>query len=180
MKKTLGLVTAVGLLAAILVGCSGSPDHNDADVTFAQQMVPHHEQAVGMADSALEVSKSQELRALATRIKAAQGPEIARMNGWLDGWNAGKSDHGAMAGMEHGDAVMGMMTDPEMASLDDATGQKFDTTWLTLMIRHHEGAVAMARSEHQNGNNSAARKLAAGIITGQEAEIATMKGMVKR
>ena len=68
------------------------------DVMFAQMMVPHHEQAVEMADLALQKdSVSTEVTSLAEQIKQAQGPEIQTMNSWLKEWNAPAS-----AEMNHG------------------------------------------------------------------------------
>lgn len=179
MKKLLGLLALVGLLTALLTACGGSSDHNDADVTFAQQMVPHHEQAVEMADAALKGSKNQNVLSLAKQIKAAQDPEITMMNQWLKDWDEQTSGHGGMGGMDADDSGMGMMTDEEMTSLDDATGQEFDTSWLTLMIKHHEGAIAMARTEGKDGSNAEAMKLATAIISGQQSEITTMKGLLR-
>ncbi len=178
MKKTFALVALAGLIVALLAACGGSKDHNDADITFAQQMVPHHEQAIVMADQALKTSKDSDVLALAKQIKAAQGPEIKSMNAWLKKWDATGNDHGDMAGMDHSDTGMGMMSDDEMMSLDNAAGKKFDTQWLTLMIKHHQGAVAMAKTERADGEYPAAKKLAAAVIKGQEAEITTMKGLM--
>lgn len=79
MKKLLGLLAFIGLLAATLAACGGAKDYNDADVAFAQEMVPHHEQAVEMAGAALRTSKDADVRALATQIRAAQDPEIETM-----------------------------------------------------------------------------------------------------
>ncbi len=175
MKKLLGLGAVLTLLLAGLGACGGSSDHNDADTAFASGMVPHHEQAVVMADQALKTSTNDVVRALATQIKNAQGPEITTMKSWLDDWDSHSSmDHGDMA-MDHGE---GMMSDAEMSSLDTATGAAFDTTWLTLMIKHHEGAVAMSTTELKDGSSAKAKKLARQIITAQKAEIASMKELL--
>ena len=47
---------------------AASDDHNDADVSFAQDMIPHHQQALVMADVAIEGAETQELQDLAQRI----------------------------------------------------------------------------------------------------------------
>lgn len=179
MKKLLGLTAIAGLVIALLSACGGTSDHNDADVAFASGMVPHHEQAIVMADQALKTSTDSDVLALAKQIKAAQAPEIKSMNAWLDKWDAKGSDHGTMAGMDHGDSGMGMMSDDEMKSLGKTAGKDFDVRWLTLMIKHHEGAVAMAKTERADGKNPAAKKLAGTITTGQTAEIAHMKELLK-
>ena len=63
-----------------------SSDFNDADVTFATDMIPHHRQAVEMAKLAKTRAKSAEVKNLATQIMNAQDPEIQTMSGWLTAW----------------------------------------------------------------------------------------------
>jgi uncharacterized protein (DUF305 family) len=162
-------------------GRSASGAHNDADVAFATGMIPHHAQAVQMAELALQRSASPEVKDLATKVKAAQEPEITQLAGWLTGW--GKpvpATDGTMA-MDHGSGghgdMKGMMTEEQMAELAAAQGRDFDTRWLQMMIEHHEGAVSMAQEVQAGGSNPDARKLAQTIATTQAAEIATMKGL---
>lgn len=174
MKKSLGLLTLTSLVVVLVTACGGTKDYNDADIAFAQGMVPHHAQAVVMAEQALKTSQDDDVRALATQIKAAQDPEIKTMNAWLDDWDAGM-DHDGMGGMDHG---KGMMTAAEMKTLGTETGEAFDIAWLTLMIKHHEGAVAQSKTELKDGQSDEAMKLAQQIIDGQNAEIATMKELL--
>ena len=149
--------------------------HGQADITFASSMVPHHQQAIEMADLALARAAGADVRQLATRIKAAQDPEIKAMTGWLRAWGSAPmpTDHD-MGGMGMG----GMLTDQELAALEKASGSGFDRMWLQMMIRHHEGAVEMARTQLAQGQNPQAKDLAQAVIDGQSAEIATMKGLL--
>jgi len=71
---------------AASAGKPASGPHSDADVAFATGMVPHHAQAVQMADMALGQATKPEIKTLATEIKASQTPEIQTMSGWLVGW----------------------------------------------------------------------------------------------
>jgi uncharacterized protein (DUF305 family) len=70
------------------------------------------------------------------------------------------------------------MTEQEMADLSAARGSRFDAVWLQMMIKHHEGAITMAKTEVSEGTNPEAKKLAQDIITAQAAEITTMKGLL--
>jgi uncharacterized protein (DUF305 family) len=155
-----------------------SKTKNEADVVFATMMIPHHAQAISMADTALKQATDPKVKALATKIKAAQGPEIERMSGWLTRWGAPvpASDAGSdMAGMEGmGDQTGGMMSPEEISTLNKATGATFDRMWLQMMVKHHQGAVAMAKTALDQGSNPEAKKLARTIIDGQSAEIAEM------
>ena len=149
----------------------GATTSATGDVEFAQMMIPHHEQAVEMADVALENdTASQDVKALAAQIKAAQDPEIQTMKGWLAQWGASESS----GQMDHG----GMMSDDDMSSLMGASGPEFNQMWLTMMIEHHEGAVEMAQDVLATTSNPEVEKLATAVVEGQEKEITTMKGML--
>ena len=148
---------------------------NDADVAFAQHMIPHHQQAVEMAELGAGRASDQQVKSLVAQIKAAQGPEIATMTGWLTAW--GKP--ATMGGMDHS-GMPGMMTDADMTALKGLSGSAFDKRFCTMMIAHHEGAIAMANEELAKGANPEAKKLAQQIITGQQAEIDTMKTIAGR
>ena len=143
------------------------------DVEFAQMMIPHHEQAVEMADLALaNDTASPEVKALAGQIKAAQDPEIQSMQGWLSQWGASQSS----GSMDHGSG--GMMSDDDMSSLMGASGPGFDQLWLTMMIEHHEGAIEMAQDVLDTTSNPEVEQLATAVVQGQEKEITTMKEML--
>jgi uncharacterized protein (DUF305 family) len=203
MKRLFGVI-ALSLVAALtLAGCGGSTasssgssssssEFNDADVTFAQSMIPHHQQAVQMSEIARMHASTTQVKQLADNIEAAQGPEIDTMTGWLKAWGEdvpsdSDSDMGGMGGMDGSDhsmggepgGVPGMMSDADMKALDAATGAEFDRMFLTMMIDHHAGAIAMAKTEQADGTNPDAIALAKKIQAAQAAEIAQMKDMLK-
>ena len=151
-----------------------SADFNAADVAFAQGMIPHHEQAVEMAEAAESRAESAEVKDLAERIAAAQGPEISQMRGWLEDWDQGEGD-GSMGDMG---SMPGMMDDGDMGQMMDASGADFDEMFLEGMIRHHEGAVEMATDQLEDGKSSEALALATEIIAAQEAEIEEMQALL--
>lgn len=194
MKKYLAALVAAASLTAVTAGCSqdsgghngmdmgGSsettsgkgalPDGvNEADVSFVQGMMPHHEQAVEMAEHVLEDGVDPEVNALAKAIKDAQAPEIEQMTGWLDDWgrNVSEGDHSSMDGM---------MSDSEMEMFSAASGAELDTMFLEMMTAHHEGAIAMAESEIENGEDADAIALAMEISTSQQAEIGVMQRLI--
>ncbi|WP_086711380.1 DUF305 domain-containing protein [Streptomyces antimycoticus] len=151
--------------------------HNQADVTFAQQMIPHHRQAIAMADMAEEHASSNQVKAFARKIQKEQKPEIQTMTTWLKAWGE-QVPHG-MEGMDHNASAMpGMMNDHDMHQLKGASGGAFDTMFLTMMIKHHQGAIDMAKTEQQHGAYGPAKKLAASIVTTQTTEITQMRTML--
>ncbi|MFJ4685369.1 DUF305 domain-containing protein [Streptomyces sp. NPDC088789] len=158
-------------------GSASQGEHNPADVAFAQGMIPHHRQAVEMADLAPGRAGSEEVKTLAKEIKKAQDPEIRTMTGWLDAWGEEVPADGGSSGHE-GHSMAGMMTEEEMKELEGASGEAFDTAFLKLMVKHHEGAVEMAEAEKKDGAYQPALDLADAVITTQSAEITRMNGLL--
>lgn len=161
------------------------------DIAFAQSMIPHHQQAVQMADLALSPGSgaSAQVRQLAEQIKAAQDPEIQQMTQWLQRWGAptampGTANGNGMAGMDHsghdmgGMSVSGMMTAGQMRQLQRLSGPQFDQMWASLMIEHHQGAIEMAQQVQASTSDPAVASMAEAIITAQEQEIGRMRGMM--
>ncbi len=156
---------------------SANANFNPADVMFAQMMIPHHTQAVAMSDMLLTKSGlNADVQTLATQIKAAQQPEIEQLQGWLTTWGVPTMDPsgGGMGGMNDD----GMATPEELRTLGAADGGDAQKLYLELMIKHHEGAIGMARAETANGKFPDAIKLARSIATTQQAEITQMTKLV--
>lgn len=162
------------------VPTSAAATFNAADVTFAQAMIPHHEQAVEMAQ--LAEGRAQATEDLAADIEATQDPEIDQLTQWLQEWGAevpqGSADHAAMGHGDPSSDMAGMMTAADMTMLGNSSGADFDQMFLTMMIEHHQGAVEMAKTQVANGENPAAITMAEQIISSQEAEIEQMQGML--
>ena len=156
-------------------GPAASGPHNAADVTFASDMVPHHSEAVQMATMALQQGSNAQVKQLATAIKGGQDPEINLMAGW----GAPVPAAGSMTGMGGNASMPGMMTGAENQQLSSANGPAFDRLWVTLMTKHHKGALTMAQTELGAGRNTDAKALAMKIIGEQTKEIATMAALAK-
>ncbi|MEV4901638.1 DUF305 domain-containing protein [Citricoccus sp. NPDC055426] len=154
-----------------------SAEHNDADVMFAQMMLPHHEQAVQMSEMLLAKDDiPAEVTDFAQQVIDAQGPEIERMNAMLAAWDA--EPMADMEGMDHG-GMSGMMSDQDLADLEAAQDTEAARLYLEQMTAHHEGAVDMAQDEVDNGQNPQAVALAEQVIDAQEAEITEMEQMLE-
>lgn len=179
--STPGSSTAAGT-PAVQPGPPAQGPQNDADIAFAMGMIPHHGQAVQMADMVLAAGSNAEVKKLATAIKQAQSPEINTLAGWLQGWGSEVPDpYGDMSDMGHDMSGMddgGMMSDAEMRDLGAAKGVAADRMFLQMMPVHHEGAIAMARQELAKGSNPQAKQLAQAIIDSQSAEIETMRKLL--
>jgi uncharacterized protein (DUF305 family) len=204
IKKTAGLLAAVAATFA-LAACgntatppaspaapppaagdrsgSASAANNEADVAFVRGMIPHHAQAVEMAELATERAASQQVKDLASTIQQAQDPEIEQMQGYLRAWGqpAEPAPSGGMGGMDHGGMSgdkPGMMSGQQMQQLEGASGAAFDRMFLQMMIEHHTGAIEMAEVELRDGQNADAKALAQKIIEAQRAEITQMRELL--
>ncbi|MBI0293224.1 DUF305 domain-containing protein [Streptomyces sp. PRKS01-29] len=153
--------------------------HNQADVTFAQTMTVHHRQAIEMAEMARTRASSSDVKTLAAKIKREQVPEIRTMVGWLKAWGekVPRNTYGMRPG--HPSDMPEMMNQREMRALHRASGKSFDTMFLTMMIKHHQGAIQMAKTEKTHGAYRPAKALANRIITTQTAEVTQMRKMLR-
>lgn len=156
----------------------GSSGLNDADIEFAQGMIAHHEQAIEMAEIALDpnVGASEEVLDLATRIKGAQDPEVELMTGWL----TAAGEPVAMDTSEGHDmsSMDGMMSAEQMDEMASMKRAEFDQVWLRMMVAHHEGAISQSETVKADGASADVRALADQIIAAQQAEITEMQALI--
>ena len=152
------------------------------DAHFIEQMIPHHDDAILMADIALEKAKHQEIKQLAQDIKRSQSEEIEQMRAWYKNW-FGKDVPDAFAGTSHGMGSgmmhMGMMGDAtDIEQLKTATD--FDKTFIEQMIQHHQMAVMMAQMLERTTNRAEMKQLAKNIIDAQTREINSMRSWYRQ
>lgn len=143
------------------------------DVDFVLAMVPHHTQALRMAELAPERASDERVRAIADRILAAQGPEIDVMQSWLatNGLpEADPEDHG------HHD-MQGMASSEQLLALTSAEGEEFDRLFLQLMSEHHEGALAMADAAVE-ASNPQVQDMITDTVVSQSVEITRMQALL--
>ncbi|WP_039827433.1 DUF305 domain-containing protein [Nocardia testacea] len=153
--------------------------HNQADVMFAQLMIPHHSQAIEMSDTlSAKQGIPEPVTALADQIKAAQGPEIDQLTTWLGQWGepTRMPGHDVPGMNEH--RMEGMMSKQDMQALSAAQGTEAARLFLTQMIAHHEGAIAMAQTEIEDGQFPDAVAMARTIVDTQQQEIGTMRQLL--
>jgi len=191
-------ITAVLITGALLFTACGGESHNmsdmstgstntdvtgsergfnDADVMFAQMMIPHHEQALELADMALDptLMASEQVKALASQIKAAQDPEIDVMTQLLSEWDQPLMDMSE----DHSMTMEGMLSVDELGALGQMNGEEFDQAWIQAMIAHHKGAIEMADTVKAAGESALVQELADAIIQAQKSEIDTLELLLK-
>jgi len=200
-RRLLAIGAAAVATLTTLTGCSGSsPEagtspagtttsaaaqpHNQADAMFAHHMIPHHQQAIEMSDIVLgKQGIDPRVVTLANQIKAAQGPEIQQMQSWLSQWGEPTMmpmPSSRMPGHDMGDmpGMSGMMSGEDMAALRNAQGVEASKLFLTQMIAHHQGAIAMAQDEIKSGQYPPAIAMSQSIVTSQQKEIDEMQAIL--
>ena len=147
------------------------------DQHFIEQMIPHHEGAIAMANLALEKAVRPEIKTLAGDIISAQEKEINEMEGWYKNWFGKNVPAGSVAIMGGGMMSQGGMHmggQAEIQTLEKASD--FDKAFIEAMIPHHQLAVMMAQMLKAGTDRSEMLSLAENIIESQNAEIEQMQG----
>lgn len=190
--SALAALTLAVLIAVSVTACGNdgsaqaTADHNQADVSFVREMIPHHQQSLAMVAMTTDRDLDPEVVALAQGIRATQRPQITEMQTWLRRWSSPGSGSGGTGGDAGGDDlsmggdVGGMMSSEQLRRLDAAPDGSFRRLWLQSMIEHHQGALGMARSEVAAGKFPPAVALAQSIVDTQTAEIAQMRALLAR
>jgi uncharacterized protein (DUF305 family) len=171
-------------IATVVSSCSGADathdeqPHNGSDVTFAQNMIPHHRQAVVMSAMVPTKSMNRDLIVIAKDIGVDQQAQLDTLTEWLTQWGEPVApDHGGHAG--HSGMIMeGMVDEGTMHRLQLLSGADFDALWIRSMIFHHEGAVAMAQTEIAEGLSPDAVRMAKNVVRMQQWEISRLNHLL--
>ncbi|MGI9078295.1 MAG: DUF305 domain-containing protein [Gemmatimonadaceae bacterium] len=165
---------------------SGRPPYTAADVRFMQGMIAHHSQALVMAGWAPTHGARPDVLILAQRIEVAQRDEIELMARWLrdrrETLPEPNAQHDHLRMDQHQTLAPGMLTADELAQLDRATGPEFDRLFLTFMIRHHEGALAMVAqllSSQGAAQDTDVYRFSTDVNVDQITEIDRMRAMLR-
>lgn len=156
---------------------SYSPD----DVRFMHDMIPHHHQALEMAELVADRTNRKEMIDVAGRINASQGDEIAFMQQWLRDRGQHAPDPTAHDAMHTSHKMAGMASPEQMEALAASEGAAFDRLFLELMIPHHEGAVKMVEDlldQPGSAYDPVLFEFTSEITNGQTAEIERMNALL--
>lgn len=177
------------------------PPLSQADVEFMRGMIMHHAQAIEMTALIASHTENKDLHLLGERISRSQSDEIRFMRRWLaaraepvplatapaatSSAATGPSSGMDMSNMSHAplDLMPGMLTPQQMEALRQAKGAEFDRLFLTGMIQHHGGALAMVKDLFDTagaGQDAELFNFATDVDTGQRAEIRIMQGMLEK
>lgn len=203
---TVLVLTAAAFFAVGRLTAGPAPvSDSGPDAGFARDMQAHHAQAVEMALLIRDKSANEEIRSIAYDIITTQQQQSGQMFAWLVDWGLpqarsappmawmGTPEHGgssspmsqntggAMEGMDQNPGadggMEGMATPEQLQKLREAKGVEADKLFAELMIRHHQGGVAMARAAASLAEIAKVRDFAAGIVAAQTAEITALQDL---
>ncbi|MFJ6661057.1 DUF305 domain-containing protein [Streptomyces sp. NPDC091377] len=186
------MLVAAGAITYAGAGDDGSgvepPTADSADAGFARDMSVHHQQAVEMSYIVRDRTDDEEVRRLAYDIAQTQANQRGMMLGWLDLWGLPKvsakppmtwMDMGDMPTAGEGALMPGMATDKEMEKLGELNGKQAEIFYLQLMTKHHNGGIHMAAGCVERCTVGAEKRLAQGMMRGQQSEIDLMADLLK-
>jgi uncharacterized protein (DUF305 family) len=181
-------VVGPGSAGAIAASARAALAFTQADVDFMNGMIPHHAQAVIMCSWAPTHGARSDVVKLCERIHISQLDEIRMMRRWLADRNLPVPDSLStkhvmkMGDMTHEMLAPGMLTDEQMAALDQARGARFDLLLVQGMIGHHEGAIAMVTELYKHpgaGEEDTMFRFASDVVADQSAEIERLQRMLE-
>lgn len=139
------------------------------DAMFIEQMVPHHQDAIDMAEMAITSAEHPEVVELAESIKESQSAENEQMREWYSEWFDAEVPDVGGRGMRG--PMMGAETD--LDRLRDA--EDFDKEFIEQMVPHHQMAIMMAQMARRSTNRPEMQQLTDSIIETQSREIEDMR-----
>ncbi|ALV33211.1 DUF305 domain-containing protein [Streptomyces sp. CdTB01] len=188
-----GAVLAAGAVTAVLLWpasstASATPDRESADAGFARDMAVHHQQAVELSFIVRDRTDDEEVRRLAYDVINTQANQRGMLLGWLDAWDLPKSSqqppmtwmgHGSMHEAHDGSLMPGMATNAQMDKLRKADSKQAEILYLQLLTAHHKGGITMSEAAAGMAKTEQVRRLARGMVEGQESEMRLMADMLK-
>jgi len=153
---------------ATMPGMAETPAR-DANQEFLRMMVDHHEGMEAMADTALKKAGSAEVRAEATRMRAAQTAEQQKMLGMLKA----QYSEDKMPMITPGNASM-------IAMLSGSSGAAFDRQFREHVIMHHEEGITMSDQFLPRLTNAEIKQMAEKMKTDQTKEIAELRAKLRQ
>lgn len=189
---TWGKVAVLGLALMFLgfaVGFVATRDRppaaDSADVGFLQDMITHHDQALGVATLTVAYGDDPTVRSYAMEVLTFQSYEIGVMTQTLAGWELSRDDRSdeAMAWMDMGvpvEQMPGLLSEEDLDRVGAARGAEIDSLFLELMAEHHRGGLHMAQEAARRVDDDEVAELAARMERNQAGEINEYRALAGR
>lgn len=173
----LGLALAfLGFAVGFVATRDRPPSADSADGGFLQDMLTHHDQALGVATLTVAYGEDPIVRSYAREVLTFQSYEIGVMTQMLEEWGLTREDRSdeAMAWMDMGvpvEFMPGLLTEEQLDEIGEARGSELDSLFLERMAEHHRGGLHMAQEGAARASDDAVVELAARMERNQATEI---------
>lgn len=148
----------------------------DPDIDFARMMIMHHEAGIEVAEAELQYGHEPEAKELAQKTIVGNQASKERLEAFLAAHPSPEplSKELCRQYMKEMDKAMRRM----MQCMRKADTEDVDVDFAAQMICHHEGAIAMSRTELKYGDDAAAQEEARLIIQEQSQEIIALSQFI--
>lgn len=166
-----GAVGVVAMIAYVQPSASRGPVmRGDMDAMFIEEMIPHHEDAIAMAELALTRAEHPEIKRLAEDVIETQSAEIDQMREWYREWYDADVPAFGRSTRMMGDMMGGAV---DLGDLE--TAEPFDKYFIEAMVPHHVMGIRMSQMVRDTTSRPELRDLADSIIGGQSTEVDKMR-----
>lgn len=128
------------------------------DAQFLDKMTEHHKQGVEMAKIGTNKAESKELKKMSEKMMKDQNKEIAQMEKWR------KSDFAKEP------KASNLPPEMDMSPLNSASGAQFDHQFISMMTKHHDDGINMAREAEQKAQTEKVKTFAKNVVKNQTLE----------
>jgi uncharacterized protein (DUF305 family) len=166
----------LGFAVGLVVTRDRPPAADSVEVGFLQDMLTHHDQALGVATLTIANGEDSTVRSHAREVLGFQSYEIGVMTQMLDDWGYSRDERSdqAMAWMDMAmpvEAMPGLLTQSELDAIGAARGAELDALFLERMAEHHRGGLHMAQTAAARADDDDVAALAARMERNQAGEI---------
>ncbi|HWC81881.1 MAG TPA: DUF305 domain-containing protein [Pseudonocardiaceae bacterium] len=144
--------------------------HNQADVTFLDDVVLLRQQAVQLATLGQSTATNPKLKTLCGQLAANVYPDAATLTGWLSQWNQ-------PAPTAQSAQVDGLLTSSELSQLQAMSGTGFDSKLVSDLVANHQAVLSAANTEVTSGSNPQAKQVATNLVTAETAAVSQLNGL---
>lgn len=166
------------ILETMKTSMSSTPRTGDPALDYLNQMIPHHETAVKMAENEIQYGTNQQVKRIAEKQIKDQTAEIAEMKKMADKIKANPKSDKAQEAAYMNDYVQ--FHDAMVSAMEDVKSSgNVDKDFLMQMMPHHDGAINMSRAISRYTNNSEVKQKAQSIIKKQTQDMKKMQVLIK-
>ena len=144
--------------------------HNQADVTFLNQVVLLRQQTVQLAYLGVQRSTNDKVKSLATKITQGQQPPVDTLIAWLRQWGQSAPSSSSPSASQ----VPGFLSQSQLQQLSSAQGATFDHQWAQNLTGIDQALLKAAQTEQAQGLNGQVKQVAQQLAGNVQSELSQL------